>query len=68
MLLCNNKNQFCIFFSSFYFSSALVKHQAVVSKEDLQDRGRTKKDEPTVIQLQEYLKHSGSLTSKKIAD
>ncbi|KAK4716225.1 hypothetical protein R3W88_014563 [Solanum pinnatisectum] len=40
----------------------LVKHQAVVSKEDLQDRGRTKKDEPAVIQLQEYLKHSGSLT------
>lgn len=39
----------------------------MVSKEDLQDRGRTKKDEPAVIQLQEYLKHSGSLTSKKIA-
>lgn len=39
----------------------------MVSKEELQDRDRTKKDEPTVIQLREYLKHSGSLTSKKIA-
>lgn len=40
----------------------LVNHQAVVSKEELQDRGRTKKEEPAVIQLREYLKHSGSLT------
>ncbi|XP_016442240.1 ABC transporter G family member 32 isoform X2 [Nicotiana tabacum] len=40
----------------------LVKHQAVVSKEELQDRGTTKKEEPAVIQLREYLKHSGSLT------
>lgn len=54
-------------FCSLYISSALVKHQAVVSKEELQDRGTTKKEEPAVIQLREYLKHSGSLTSKKTA-
>lgn len=39
----------------------------MVSKEELQDRGTTKKEEPAVIQLREYLKHSGSLTSKKTA-
>ncbi|XP_044471916.1 ABC transporter G family member 32-like isoform X2 [Mangifera indica] len=40
------------------------KQQAVVSKEELQERDRRRKGETVVIELREYLQHSGSLNGK----
>ncbi|KAI4335797.1 hypothetical protein L6164_014407 [Bauhinia variegata] len=42
----------------------LGKQQAVVSKEELQERERRRKGESVVIELRDYLKHSGSLSGK----
>lgn len=42
----------------------MVKHQAVLAEEDVQDSNIARKDEPVIIQLREYLKFSGSLASK----
>ncbi|XP_019192543.1 PREDICTED: ABC transporter G family member 32 isoform X2 [Ipomoea nil] len=42
----------------------LVKHQAIISEEDVQDSNIARKDEPVIIQLREYLKFSGSLARK----
>nr|GMC68650.1 ABC transporter G family member 32 isoform X2 [Ipomoea batatas] len=42
----------------------MVKHQAVLSEEDVQDNNIARKDEPVIIQLREYLKFSGSLARK----
>ncbi|XAR53291.1 Sulfate-transporting ATPase [Bertholletia excelsa] len=43
------------------YLNPLGKRQAVVSEEELQDRENRKKAEPVVIQLREFLQHSGSL-------
>jgi len=40
--------------------SALGKQQAVVSKEELQERERRRKGEPTIVELRYYLQQSGS--------
>lgn len=40
------------------------KQQAVVSKEELQERDKRRKGENVVIELREYLQHSGSLNGK----
>ncbi|KAG8367402.1 hypothetical protein BUALT_Bualt16G0068200 [Buddleja alternifolia] len=42
----------------------LGKRQAVVSKEELQDREKMQKGEPVVIQLRDFLQHSGSFAKK----
>ncbi|XP_031258876.1 ABC transporter G family member 32 isoform X1 [Pistacia vera] len=42
------------------------KQQAVVSKEELQERDKRRKGETVVIELREYLQHSGSLNGKYI--
>lgn len=42
----------------------MVKRQAVVSEEELQEKDITSKGEPVIIQLRDYLQFSGSLTSK----
>lgn len=42
--------------------TALGKHQAVVSKEELQERERRRKGETVVVELRQYLQHSGSLS------
>lgn len=44
----------------FYYLTAWGKQQAVVSKEELQERDRRRKGEAVVIELREYLQHSGS--------
>ncbi|XP_052182367.1 ABC transporter G family member 32-like isoform X3 [Diospyros lotus] len=46
------------------YLNPLGKRQAVVSEEELQERERRQKSEPVVIQLREYLQHSGSFTAK----
>ena len=43
------------------FFTALGKSQAVVSKEELQEREKRRKGETTVIELRQYLQYSGSL-------
>jgi hypothetical protein len=40
--------------------TALGKQQAVVSKEELQERERRRKGEPTVVELRHYFQNSGS--------
>ncbi|XP_065851098.1 ABC transporter G family member 32 isoform X2 [Euphorbia lathyris] len=40
------------------------RKQAVVSKEELQEREQRRKAETVIIELREYLKHSGSLNGK----
>lgn len=44
-------------------STALGKHQAVVSKEELRVRERSRKGEIMTTELREYLQHSSSLGS-----
>ncbi|XP_059635000.1 ABC transporter G family member 32 [Cornus florida] len=46
------------------YLNPLGKHQAVVCKEDLQERDGRKKGETVVIQLREFLQHSASVTAK----
>ncbi|KAL0333913.1 UNVERIFIED_CONTAM: ABC transporter G family member 32 [Sesamum angustifolium] len=41
----------------------LGKHQAIVSKVELEDREKMQKGEPVVIQLRDFLQHSGSFAS-----
>ncbi|KAJ6731399.1 ATP-BINDING CASSETTE TRANSPORTER [Salix purpurea] len=43
------------------YLNPLGKQQAVVSKEELQERDNRRKGENVVIELREYLQHSGSL-------
>ncbi|KAJ7956612.1 Pleiotropic drug resistance ABC transporter [Quillaja saponaria] len=43
------------------YLNPLGKQQAVVSKEELQERERRRKSESVVIELRQYLQHSGSL-------
>lgn len=40
--------------------TALGKQQAVVSKEELKERERRRKGEPTIVELRHYLQQSGS--------
>ncbi|KAH6803219.1 pleiotropic drug resistance 4 [Perilla frutescens var. frutescens] len=42
----------------------LGKRQAIVSKEELEDREKMRKGEPVVIQLRDFLKYSGSFAKK----
>ncbi|KAF5742936.1 ABC transporter G family member 32 isoform X1 [Tripterygium wilfordii] len=42
----------------------LGKQQAVVSKEELRERDRRKKGQSVVVELRQYLQHSGSLSGK----
>ncbi|XP_051148620.1 ABC transporter G family member 32 [Andrographis paniculata] len=42
----------------------LRKHQAIVSKEELEERDKMRKGEPVVIQLRDFLQHSGSFAKK----
>ncbi|KAI3446950.1 hypothetical protein Pfo_003615 [Paulownia fortunei] len=42
----------------------LGKRQAIVSKEELEDREKMRKGEPVVIQLRDFLLHSGSFAKK----
>ncbi|KAL9251895.1 ABC transporter G family member 32-like protein [Drosera capensis] len=42
----------------------LGKRQAVISKEELEERERRRRGERTVIELRQYLEHSGSLGAK----
>ncbi|KAL0337421.1 UNVERIFIED_CONTAM: ABC transporter G family member 32 [Sesamum calycinum] len=42
----------------------LGKHQAIVSKVELEDREKMQKGEPVVIQLRDFLQHSGSFAKK----
>lgn len=44
------------------YLNPLGKRQAVVSKEELQERDRRKNGESVVVELRHYLQHSGSLT------
>ncbi|KAK1396864.1 ABC transporter G family member 32 like [Heracleum sosnowskyi] len=57
-----------LFTFSLTYLNPLVKQQAVVSEEELQERDNRKKGEGETkvvnIQLREYLEHSGSLTGK----
>lgn len=46
----------------FYMRTALGKQQSVVSKEELQERERRKKGETVVVELRQFLQHSGSLS------
>uniref|UniRef100_A0A6N2N7D7 ABC transporter domain-containing protein n=1 Tax=Salix viminalis TaxID=40686 RepID=A0A6N2N7D7_SALVM len=46
------------------YLNPLGKQQAVVSKEELQERDNRRKGENVVIELREYLQHSGSLNGK----
>lgn len=46
------------------YLNPLGKQQAVVSKEELQERDKRRKGENVVIELREYFKHSGSLNGK----
>uniref|UniRef100_A0A5B6YKZ5 Putative ABC transporter G family member 32 n=1 Tax=Davidia involucrata TaxID=16924 RepID=A0A5B6YKZ5_DAVIN len=56
---------FNILFTFFLtYLNPLGKRQAVVSEEELQERDRRKKGETVVIQLRDFLQHSGSLTAK----
>ncbi|KAF7147146.1 hypothetical protein RHSIM_Rhsim03G0245700 [Rhododendron simsii] len=56
---------FNILFTIFLtYLNPLGKRQAVVSEEELQERERRKKGEPVIIQLRQFLQHSGSLTAK----
>ncbi|PSS36226.1 ABC transporter G family member 32 like [Actinidia chinensis var. chinensis] len=57
---------FNILFTIFLtYLNPLGKRQAVVSEEELQERDRRKKGgEPVVIQLRQFLEHSGSLKGK----
>ncbi|KAA8523067.1 hypothetical protein F0562_009490 [Nyssa sinensis] len=56
---------FNILFTFFLsYLNPLGKRQAVVSKEELQERDRRKKGETVVIQLRDFLQHSASLTAK----
>lgn len=54
------------FSGSFYFQilEALVNHQAIVSKEKLQDKDQNLKGQPVIMQLRDFLQYSGSLASK----
>lgn len=47
------------------YASALGKQQAVVSKEELQERERRRKGQNVVIELRQYLQHSESLNGLK---
>lgn len=47
-----------------YYLNPLGRRQAVVSKEELQEREKRRKGEPVVIELRHYLEHSGSLNGK----
>ncbi|KAL8497933.1 hypothetical protein ACS0TY_021327 [Phlomoides rotata] len=42
----------------------LGKRQAIVSKEELEEREKMRKGEPVVIQLRDFLQHSGSFAKK----
>ncbi|KAM7512769.1 hypothetical protein LguiB_011644 [Lonicera macranthoides] len=46
------------------YLNPLGRPQAVVSEEELQERDRRRKGETVVIQLRDYLQHSGSLARK----
>jgi hypothetical protein len=46
----------------FYMRTALGKQQAVVSKEELQERERRRKGETVAVELRHFLQHSGSLS------
>lgn len=48
----------------FKYAEALGKRQAIVSKEELDDREKMRKGEPVVIQLRDFLQYSGSFASK----
>ena len=50
---------------AFFKLVALGRSQAVVSKEELKDKDGKKNSESVVIQLREFLEHSGSFTGKK---
>ncbi|KAL8037545.1 hypothetical protein ABFX02_11G046400 [Erythranthe guttata] len=52
---------FTIFLSKL---NPLVKRQAVISKEELENREKMRKGEPVVIQLRDFLQHSGSFAKK----
>ncbi|KAL5771311.1 hypothetical protein ACOSP7_015465 [Xanthoceras sorbifolium] len=56
---------FNILFTFFLgYLNPLGNQRAVVSKEELQERDRRRKGETVVIELREYLQHSGSLSGK----
>ncbi|KAI8024530.1 ABC transporter G family member 32 [Camellia lanceoleosa] len=56
---------FNILFTIFLtYLNPLGRRQAVVSEEELQERDKRRKGEPVIIQLRQYLQHSGSLTAK----
>ncbi|XP_024023080.1 ABC transporter G family member 32 [Morus notabilis] len=55
-------NALFTFFLSYL--NPLGRQQAVVSKEELQEREKRRKGEPVVIELRHYLEHSGSLNGK----
>ncbi|KAL7259858.1 hypothetical protein ACSBR1_005679 [Camellia fascicularis] len=58
---------FNILFTIFLtYLNPLGRRQAVVSEEELQERDKRRKGEPVVIQLRQYLQHSGSLTAKSL--
>ncbi|KAI3790224.1 hypothetical protein L2E82_03108 [Cichorium intybus] len=49
------------------YLNPLGRSQAIVSKEDLKDKDGKKNSESVVIQLREFLEHSGSFTGKNIS-
>ncbi|KAB1209191.1 ABC transporter G family member 32 [Morella rubra] len=56
---------FNILFTFFLaYLKPLGKRQAVVSKEELQERERRRKGETVVVELRHYLQHSGSISGK----
>ncbi|KAF8400729.1 hypothetical protein HHK36_014029 [Tetracentron sinense] len=60
---------FNILFTFFLtYLNPLGKRQAVVSKEELQERDRRKKGGNVVIQLREFLQHSGSFAGKSFKE
>ncbi|XP_041005142.1 ABC transporter G family member 32 isoform X2 [Juglans microcarpa x Juglans regia] len=48
------------------YLNPLGRQQAVVSKEELQERERRRKGETAVVELRHYLQHSGSLSGKHL--
>ncbi|CAK9136579.1 unnamed protein product [Ilex paraguariensis] len=57
---------FNVFFTSFLtYLNPLGNQQAVVSKEELQDKVKKKENEQAVLELRQFLQHSHSFTGKQ---
>lgn len=55
-----------LFTFSLTYLNPLGKRQTVISEEELQERDKKRSGEPVVIELREFLKHSGSFSGKNV--